>query len=158
MTGPHWVGEPAPEVTWLRVPKPPQPQGGWWQTQGLSSGACVPTWEPGSWASPGAGRSAQSPSQGRLSPALLCAHRLTVMPGNNQVVWAEPTGQEVASAVGAGLAPRAQVTTPEGFPADPPAAEEHGGGEGKGVSPGLAGTRPSWGGRCPSGQKPAQGR
>lgn len=40
------------------------------------------------------------------------------MLGNNQVVWAEPTGQEVASAVGAGLAPRAQVTTPEGFPAE----------------------------------------
>lgn len=49
-------------------------------------------------------------------------------------------------------AARAQVITPEGLDLALPAGRR------EGVSPGLLGTRPSRGGRCPRGQKPVQGR
>lgn len=97
MTGPqipNWASEHAPEVAWPgdpsldRWPEPPQPWGGWWQAQGLSSGA-------GSLA---AGPHLVPVEARRVLPtaalSLTHAHGLTLTRGNNHAVWAEPAGRE----------------------------------------------------------------
>ena len=104
LRGQTWWESP-PEVAWSEVPKPwPVARG--LLCQGVGGGGprtpvrCThsPTWEPHSWASPGAGEHAEPFPRGALSHTHIhtCTHGLTPTQGDNPAVGAEPAGWKLS--------------------------------------------------------------
>lgn len=166
--GPDLVGEPTrgglvrgPQAV-AGGPRPPLPGRGWWRAKDSCQ---VHAFPPGNLtAGPHLGPvNAQSPSPGWRSRTLTYTRAHTdshprreitrqsglSLQGGNYLCSGSHTGFEEGA-----RAPCAQVITLDSLG---PPTSYRGAERGQGVSPGLTGTRPSWGGRRPCGRKAVQG-